>query len=117
MLIILGMDFIAITRQYLAAPKAEEYTMLFTQKEEESGIPPPQIWAAEDESIHWNVAVTSHHSWRAEVSTTWAPTSTCVSLHVSTASNTRYLLACLCMIFWSSETDPSKAGQFWGLSW
>ena len=52
MLIILGMDFIAITRQYLAALKAEEHTMLFTQNEEDSGIPPPQIWAAEDESIY-----------------------------------------------------------------
>lgn len=50
MLIILGMDFIAITRQYLAALKAEEHTMLFTQNEGERGIPPPQIWAAEHES-------------------------------------------------------------------
>ena len=50
MLIILGMDFIAITRQHLAALKAEEHTMLFTENEGECGIPPPQIWAAEHES-------------------------------------------------------------------
>ena len=44
------MDFIAITRQYLATLKAEEHTMLFTQNEGERGIPLPQIWAAEHES-------------------------------------------------------------------
>ena len=52
MLIILGMDFISITLQYWAALKAEEHTMLSTQNEEESGLPPPQIWVSEDESIY-----------------------------------------------------------------
>lgn len=50
MLTILGMDFIAITRQYLAALKAEEHTNAFLHKMRENVDSLPQIWAAEHES-------------------------------------------------------------------